>query len=41
MYARSYAADAKKRGPGATISILASVVLVVGAIIGFAWQSFQ
>jgi hypothetical protein len=41
MYARSYAADAKKRGPGATISILASMVLVLGAIIGFAWQLVQ
>jgi glutathione S-transferase len=41
MYARSYATDARKRGPGATLSILASMVLVLGAIIGFAWQLVQ
>jgi glutathione S-transferase len=41
MYARGYVADPKKRGIGATLSILAGIVLVVGAIIGFAWQSFQ
>jgi uncharacterized MAPEG superfamily protein len=41
LYARGYVADPKKRGIGATLSILAGIVLVVGAIIGFAWQSFQ
>lgn len=41
LYARGYVADPKKRGIGATLSILAGVVLVVGAIAGFAWQSFQ
>jgi hypothetical protein len=39
LYARSYVADPKKRELGATLSILASAVLVIGAIIGFAWQS--
>jgi glutathione S-transferase len=41
LYARGYVANPKKRGIGATLSILAGVVLVVGAIVGFAWQSFQ
>lgn len=39
LYARSYVADAKKRGLGATLSISAGAVLVLGAIIGFIWQS--
>ncbi len=38
LYARSYVADPKKRGLGATVSILAGIVLVLGAIGGFAWQ---
>ena len=41
LYARSYVADPKKRGIGASLSIVSGIVLVVGAIIGFAWQSFQ
>ena len=34
IYARHYVADAKKRGPGATISILANIALLLGAIVG-------
>jgi len=41
LYARGYIADAKKRGTGATLSILAPIILVLGAIIGFAWQLIQ
>jgi len=40
VYARDYVADAKKRGTGATMSIVASVVLVLGALIGLVWQLF-
>ena len=39
LYARSYVADPKKRELGATLSISAGGVLVLGAIIGFVWQS--
>ncbi len=34
LYARGYYAKAEKRGPGFRISMLASAVLLVGAIIG-------
>jgi len=38
IYSISYVSDAKKRGPGAGVSILASVLLVLGAIIGLIWK---
>jgi uncharacterized MAPEG superfamily protein len=34
IYARQYVADAKKRGPGATLSILANCALLLGAFVG-------
>jgi len=37
IYSVTYVSDAKKRGPGAGVSILASVLLVLGAIIGLIW----
>lgn len=38
IYSMNYVADPKKRGPAATVSILASVLLVAGAIIGLIWK---
>jgi hypothetical protein len=38
LYARGYVADAKKRGTGATLSMLAPIILVLGAIGGWVWQ---
>ena len=38
LYARSYVADPKKRGTGATLSMLAPIILVLGAIGGLVWQ---
>ena len=38
LYARAYVADPKKRGTGATLSMLAPIILVLGAIGGLVWQ---
>lgn len=38
LYARAYVADPKKRGTGATLSMLAPIILVLGAIGGWVWQ---
>jgi len=38
IYSINYVSDAKKRGPGASASILASVLLVLGAFIGLIWK---
>jgi len=41
LYSRAYVADPKKRGTGATLSMLAPMVLVLGALIGLVWQLVQ
>jgi glutathione S-transferase len=41
VYMIGYYADAKKRGPGATISGLASMVLLLGALIGIVIFALQ
>ena len=41
VYARGYFADPKKRGTGVLISIAASGVLLLGALVGIVWQTLK
>ena len=41
LYACSYYADAAKRGPGMLISTLATMVLLIGALIGVGLSFYQ
>jgi glutathione S-transferase len=38
LYARGYYIAADKRGPGFLISMLASIILLIGGIVGIVWR---